>query len=191
MSYRIRGEDKFPLLEAAIGLVMMVVVGILILQLFMVGARINTRAVDINTAQMLAMNTLEEMRSSVGLIFAPELTVGSQVSSGQSPFVVIDEGMNFVFLLETNESRLIKYYDADWNRVYLEEAQDESHTPQNGNAVFKFELRIMALDGELEYDIVGLMETSIYIWDLRQMDIGNPIVYFYTKLYFPIVGELT
>jgi len=186
MSYRIKGQNKFSLLEAVIGLGMIAVVSILILQMFMAASQTNTRAADMNMAQMIAINVIEERRSSVSM-FATDFVEGSQVSVGQSPFVVASE---WFVVLDLDEVRLIKYYDADWNPVHLTAVEDEPHSPQNSNAVFKLELHIGSRGGEFEDDIAGLFEVSVYIWDLRQADIDNPIVYFYTKLYFPRVGEL-
>jgi len=186
MSYKARDGNGFTLLEAIIGLGMIAVVGILILQMFMVASRVNTRATDISMAQMIAINTIEERRSS-GSMFATDFVEGSQVSVGQSPFVVASE---WFVVLDLDEVRLIRYYDADWNPVHLTDVEDEPHSPQNSDAVFKLEFHIGSRGGGFEDDIAGLFDVSIYIWDLRQMDIDNPIVYFYTKLYFPIVGEL-
>jgi len=193
MNYKFRDGNGFTLLEAIIGLGMIAIVGILILQMFMVASKVNVRAADINTAQMIAVNTIEEMRVGrcPNAIFDTEFVVGSQFAFGRDSFSVVSSRMGLTaFEFVSDDFTLVKYYNEDWQPVHLETAENEPHDPQNEYAVFKLELRLIPQEGEFEDAILGLFDVSVYIWDLRRSDIDDPVVYFYTKLYFPMVGEL-
>jgi len=173
MVYKNKDGNSFALLEAIIALGMIAIVGILALQMFMASTNIHAQARDIDKAQSLAMNFLEELRAArePGELFDTELFSGNYVL-GTELFFVMEFGVEFELAL---------YYDANWESV-------APIVPGGTEAAFRFELRRTMLGGEFEYDIIGLYDVSIYVWDLRHME--QPILYFYTKLYFPQTGEL-
>jgi len=173
MGYKNKNANSFALLEAVIALGMIVIVGILVLQMFMASANVNAQARDIDKAQSLAMNFLEELRTArePGELFETGLFSGSYVL-GSELFFMMEFGAEFELSL---------YYDANWESV-------APIAPGGTDAAFRFEIRRIMHSGELEYDIIGLYDVSVYVWDLRCME--QPILYFYTKLYFPQIGEL-
>jgi len=191
-----RGPTGFPLMGIIVALGMISIIGILILQMFMASARLNTHARNIDTASFIAMSTLEKLRSGddPNRLLDTEFIEGSQVAFGHSAFFVIDERMAFSMFDFSSGFRLYKYYDINWRPVNLESAEEDPCTPQNIDAAFKLVLYLIPQEEAQGIDAIhieGLFEVTLYIWNLSHINgQSEPFVDFYTKMYFPVVGDL-
>jgi len=191
-----RDKGGFSLLEVIFALGLMAVSGVLILQLFMAGAQLSTAAGDIDTASFIVMSVIEDINGSdnPNRLLGTEFVEGAQVAFGLSAFFVMEERMEFSAFDFSNGFRLYKYYDANWQPLRLELAEEEPEAPQNINAAFKLGLSLVPQGhGEEMNDagIAGLFDLTVRVLSLGRSDgYTIPIADFYTKVYFPPVTRI-
>ena len=191
MIYKIKEEDGFSLLEVILSIGIMAILSIFILQMFMVGARANLRAKNMDTASYIASGALEELKtcSEANGFLSTDFIIDTQVSFGLSDFIMINERMGFSAFDFTKGFTLYKYYDKSWRTVSLSAPAQEPDMPENENISFVLKL-FMSLDSESAIN-GSLYNVEVSVTDLnRSGALPRKLVEFESKVYFANVGEM-
>jgi len=190
-----KNEDGFSFLEVILSIGIMSVLSIFILQMFMTGSQVNLRAGNAEQALHIAAGALEELKAfgEPNEFMNTEFIVYTQVAFGLSAFFVIDEQMAFSVFDFSSGFRLYKYYDENWQPLSPREAYEEPSMPGGDDIAFILRLYMTPYEPDydrLDFDIIGLFDVKIDIWDFNRGSEEGTLVDFETFVYFPIAGDM-
>lgn len=182
-----KNQRGFSLLEVILSIATVSILSIFILRMFMVSSTANLKAKNMDIASNYATSFIEEFKAfkSVDDFFQNMVFEGSQISLGESEFIVIDNDYAFSGIKIDQCIRIYTFFNEKWNIREIKAVESDPLSPKEEDIKFAMLLKVSPDEDSESLPSGSLYKIEVSIYDVSYDEDKKELAGYSSLKYFP------